>query len=343
MKKIALVIAAVVCSMSMNAQTVKLYKGETLVGSYSASEVDKLVFENEAAPTPSDDVTGTAKANINGTEKDVKWVQLWENGPKFAEFNVGATSVTECGDYFAWGETEPYYNKPAQFEGNAITSWKEGKELGYKWDSYTKHTNGIYNWNNMAVFTKYVPEEKSNLGYEGFTDGLLVLQPEDDAATANWGSNWCTFTKDDVEALARNCYVEWTADYQGVPGIIVYKVKNDKDKAIQKIASGALKILPEDKRAYQNGTEENPVVLTETYSTADTHVFFPCCGYASGTTVSGHPTTAYPSAKYMTVSLLPTSPTSFEIMGATAYGLSIPTGSGESRYYGFTVRPIVKE
>lgn len=30
-------------------------------------------------------------------------VQLWENGPWFAEFNVGATNPNEIGGYFTWG------------------------------------------------------------------------------------------------------------------------------------------------------------------------------------------------------------------------------------------------
>ena len=48
--------------------------------------------------------TGTAKATINGVETDVKWIQLWENGPKFAEYNVGTTSEKKYGAYFAWAE-----------------------------------------------------------------------------------------------------------------------------------------------------------------------------------------------------------------------------------------------
>lgn len=48
------------------------------------------------------------KAQTKGTAKrsgniDVKWVQLWENGPKWAEYNVGASAVGEYGDYYAWG------------------------------------------------------------------------------------------------------------------------------------------------------------------------------------------------------------------------------------------------
>lgn len=33
----------------------------------------------------------------------VEYVQLWENGPKFAVMNVGATDTLSEGDYFAWG------------------------------------------------------------------------------------------------------------------------------------------------------------------------------------------------------------------------------------------------
>ena len=42
---------------------------------------------------------------------DVNWVQLWEGGPKFAEYNVGATSVTEYGGYYTWISdiTHPFY------------------------------------------------------------------------------------------------------------------------------------------------------------------------------------------------------------------------------------------
>ena len=50
--------------------------------------------------------TGKAKATIGGSEVDVNWVQLWADGPKFAEFNVGATSATEYGGYYAWGGSQ---------------------------------------------------------------------------------------------------------------------------------------------------------------------------------------------------------------------------------------------
>ena len=35
----------------------------------------------------------------------VPWVRLWKGGPKFAVYNVGATSATEYGGYYTWGGT----------------------------------------------------------------------------------------------------------------------------------------------------------------------------------------------------------------------------------------------
>ena len=61
---------------------------------------------------------GCATANGIGY---VKWVQLWKNGPKFAEYNVGAKSATEYGGYYTWGGT--YAN------GEGIT-WKDDHNEG---------------------------------------------------------------------------------------------------------------------------------------------------------------------------------------------------------------------
>ena len=42
-----------------------------------------------------DTVTGTAKAKLTGTgEVDVKWVQLWKDGPRWATINLGVTSAS---------------------------------------------------------------------------------------------------------------------------------------------------------------------------------------------------------------------------------------------------------
>ena len=55
-------------------------------------------------------ITATIGYIKKGTEKrnggiDVNWVQLWANGPKFAEYNVGAASASEYGGYYCWGNS----------------------------------------------------------------------------------------------------------------------------------------------------------------------------------------------------------------------------------------------
>ena len=58
------------------------------------------------SPAPTPTTTGTAKATIGGSEVDVKWIQFWEDGPKFAEYNVGVTDgkAESYGGYYCWGK-----------------------------------------------------------------------------------------------------------------------------------------------------------------------------------------------------------------------------------------------
>ena len=111
------------------------------------------------------------------------------SGLLWATCNVGAYSPEDYGDYFAWGETTP-------------------KDT-YDWSTY-QYCMGNYN-----TLTKYC--NNSSYGYEGFTDGLTTLLPEDDAATANWGPDWRMPTKEEWQELYNNTTVIWTTQ-NGVNG-----------------------------------------------------------------------------------------------------------------------------
>lgn len=88
------------------------------------------------------------------------------SGTMWATCNIGATEPTGYGDYFAWGETEPYYNSLSPL------AWNPGKSEGYKWDSYFD-VNGF-------TFDKYYND-----------GGLTVLDAgENDAARSTWGGSW---------------------------------------------------------------------------------------------------------------------------------------------------------
>ena len=107
------------------------------------------------------------------------------SGIKWASFNLGAASPEEGGDYYAWGETNPYYSC---FDP---LTWKSGKENGYAWSSYFDNPSG-----DGFTFTKYA------------TDKKITLDPEDDAANANLGINWRMPTDDDWAELLSEC--SWT-------------------------------------------------------------------------------------------------------------------------------------
>lgn len=94
MKKILFLFIALFATLTMNAQLIKVMKDGKAIATYKGSQVDEVVFEG---------ITGKAKRK-GGI--DVKWVRLWENGPKFAEYNVGANKPEDNGGLYRWGGTQ---------------------------------------------------------------------------------------------------------------------------------------------------------------------------------------------------------------------------------------------
>ena len=113
MKKIIFTLLALVGTMSMNAQVMKVMKNGEVVAVFTADQANNVVFEEI--------LFGQGYAAATGIGY-VKWVQLWENGPKFAEYNVGATSATEYGGYYTWGGTFKNEQDSWQDDHNTGTS-----------------------------------------------------------------------------------------------------------------------------------------------------------------------------------------------------------------------------
>lgn len=113
------------------------------------------------------------------------------SGLLWASYNVGATYPEERGDYFAWGETVGYHND----EDKDHFQWKNNAHV-----SYNAATN-------KSTWLKYCSG-----------DGKLVLDPEDDAATQNWGSPWRMPTKADWDELFKNSdrYMTTQNDVRGI-------------------------------------------------------------------------------------------------------------------------------
>ena len=119
----------------------------------------------------------------------------------WASFNVGATKPEDFGDYYAWGEIEPYYSSLDPL------SWRSGKEEGYTWSSY-----------------RWVDEKHNDTKYCG-KDGQYILTPSDDVASVEYGYGWRIPTSSEYEELSLNC-IATRATKNGTKGILFTSKNN---------------------------------------------------------------------------------------------------------------------
>ena len=139
------------------------------------------------------------KFEANGVEKCEEGVQLWENGPYWAECNVGATRPEEFGYYFCWGDTVGR------------------KRVGDRWDAVDGSRIGVsFSSENCPTSGKDISQLQL-AGYVGSTGSLVAKH---DAATAYLGASWRMPTDAELEALVSNCDNEW-ATRNGVTGRLV--------------------------------------------------------------------------------------------------------------------------
>lgn len=106
---------------------------------------------------------------------------------RWADCNVGASASDDSGNYYAWGETTTKA-------------------------SYNRQTYKFYS--NSTWVLKYC-----TMSDYGNVDNKLVLDSQNDAASANWGELWSTPTKEQWEELANSskCTWEWMTTMR-VPG-----------------------------------------------------------------------------------------------------------------------------
>ena len=126
-------------------------------------------------------------------------VQLWENGPYWAETNVGAENPWDSGYYFWWGDTLGY------------------KRVGNQWVA-SDGSVPVFNFaeGNTPTWNK----DAAALQGEGWTTASGNLAPAHDAASVHWGNGWRIPTLAEIDALIANTTTEWTT-MNGVPGHLV--------------------------------------------------------------------------------------------------------------------------
>ena len=141
------------------------------------------------------------------------------SGTLWAKCNVGASSETDYGLYFAWGDTQGYTS--SQVGTNKDFAWAD-----YKYGTYDSSDTTDYG------MTKY-----------NGTDGKTTLDLEDDAAHVNMGGEWKMPTSTQINELLNTTYVEHAnvTNYNGsgVNGMLFTSVANNAATLFVPFAGGA--------------------------------------------------------------------------------------------------------
>lgn len=204
MKKILFLLVALLATTSMNAQLIKVMKDGKAIATYKGSQVDEVVFEKI-------DTRFTGKAKRTG-DIYVNWVQLWENGPMFAEYNLGAANnkPEDYGAHYSWGGVladvgigADCYTGMVVLSGDNDTAtrfwgsnWRmptkeELQGLLDKCDSEFATVNGVKGckftgrgaFSNHSLFFpaagRYLGDDQGSMGYYwSSTPGGFIYQPE---------------------------------------------------------------------------------------------------------------------------------------------------------------------
>lgn len=132
----------------------------------------------------------TVRVTLEVIVLSVGKVQLWEDGPYWADMNIGASAPEDYGLYFWWGDTMGHRQSEGAFSFNFyFTIYTYGKGL-------------------------------SELQSAGWVTSEGVLVPRHDAAHVKWGGGWRMPTYQEFSDLNNKC--DWARmTWNGVNGYVV--------------------------------------------------------------------------------------------------------------------------
>ena len=134
-----------------------------------------------------DPLNGHAYVEMGVTSADGKVL-------KWATMNVGATSETDYGDYFAWGETST--------------------KTDFTWATYQHMYPGMSTYTGINKYQ--IADNRTSAMW--YSDGIFIgdniteLERTDDAASANWGGTWRMPTDEEWTQLRNTDKFVWSWD-----------------------------------------------------------------------------------------------------------------------------------
>lgn len=152
--------------------------------------------------------------------QSIKKVQLWKDGPYWADRNIGAESPWDSGYYFWWGDTVGY------------------KRVTDKWvASDGSVSNFSFEKNNVPTCRGWFGKSIGKLRRDGWISYLNKLMPNHDAAHEHWGGDWRMPTVAEFVELKDKCDWTWTT-VNGVNGYVVRGKGNYSSASIFLPATG---------------------------------------------------------------------------------------------------------
>lgn len=197
-KKVNSFVFLIICSSNNNADTSSHFSSSNSSGA-GYSRGSSSGSSNEARPR-------SVTSSKTKSEEPPKMIDLGLS-IKWADRNLGASSSSDYGFYFAWGELSP-------------------KRGSFSWERY-KFT--IRDKKGGILLSKY----NTNKRY-GFVDNQTGLDASDDVAHFTWGGAWRMPTKAELDELRDKCTWKWTI----LNGVCGYKVIGPNGNSIFLPASG---------------------------------------------------------------------------------------------------------
>ena len=139
------------------------------------------------ATTATEQTTVLPSKTVKQTEIPSKAIDLGlPSGTKWAEWNIGASSPEQAGNYYAWGEIST--------------------KSDYGWATYFDSKDG----ENFKTYFLYDKQRK--LGKNS------VINTQRDVASVKWGNGWHLPSAEQIEELYKQCKSTWTT-FRGVKGV----------------------------------------------------------------------------------------------------------------------------
>ncbi len=164
MKSLSFIMASMLISFSVSAQTYNVHMKSGEVIKYKYSEVDFVDFSENTPP-----------AGVEAVDLGLPSGTLWAN------MNVGASTPEDYGDYFAWGETTPksVYN-------DASYKWCNGNI--YKLTKYCNNSKYGYNGFTDTKIVLDMEDDAARANWGG--DWRMPTKAEFEELINNTTSEW---------------------------------------------------------------------------------------------------------------------------------------------------------